>query len=883
MNNNEHAQNIENERLSAEQNMELLSKLLNSNKSGKNNEFEAAKNGFYAVLEKDFKEKLRTSILSIHNDVYYNIKEIIDDLEIFSCFPALIGKTQVGIFSLDHENIGDFLSYATDQPTVQKILLNTSLPCLLCNETDDVRVTNDVENQISLTEKEYSDTNNALFQYGIDIRKILNSYSFKSAPSLNHIGMAYFPQNIQFDSPFTKYLINKLDHIIIITPQTITNEDQEIINKIRSVSEKQNISITFLRKTSDKNSWEQFTYDQNPDTVSNINILELLSDFNHPLDNTNISAQLELIYYKIIRFYEHKLNKNKNNLKLLTKDNVFNSSGETRKTLENISAALNERQSQINAEKGNIMQSCGNLLEKAKIYEDQLKVILYGMNPEPVTRINRSTQKCWSDLFLLLIDLNLPNKAKEYFSKLQTHDQPYLYIYRMILNDKTHLGISTSEICRLSQEKVNEFIAQAEIRLKEHLKLTENDCINLVRIISEPQTADEFYYRAAYLERTSNNNVKAEKYYRYALHSGKQEAGRCLYELVESQFHGIDIRSINPGDNEPEQVKDAIKALKSLSDEMIPEANFALGIIYQRNVEFSDLSNLYFKLAATQGHIESIKILAQKEYNKIKSNVNKSGIDNFKDYSDANKCIRIFEYVLSKENNNDDDIKEKIGNLYHFIKDDIRALEYWKQCTTKTAYYGCGMLYFIGQGSVERNFTEAKKYLKLAKSMGHEKAGKKYQELLEEIKSNKNQTNNSIKTDNYSSRIVKFNDKTESGGCFITSAVCKTLNKPDDCDELMTFRAYRDKQKNNHDIASLIEEYYRIAPQIVAKIDQEANAENIYRELWENDISKAYLYIKKGDFKTANSIYINMTVNLCHKYQIDFHPGILENIQNVLN
>ena len=58
------------------------------------------------------------------------------------------------------------------------------------------------------------------------------------------------------------------------------------------------------------------------------------------------------------------------------------------------------------------------------------------------------------------------------------------------------------------------------------------------------------------------------------------------------------------------------------------------------------------------------------------------------------------------------------------------------------------------------------------------------------------------------------------GLCFITTAVCQELGKPDDCAELTAFRAFRDGYlAAQPDGEALIREYYNIAPGIVTCIN----------------------------------------------------------------
>ncbi|WOC33257.1 MULTISPECIES: CFI-box-CTERM domain-containing protein [Caproicibacterium] len=70
-------------------------------------------------------------------------------------------------------------------------------------------------------------------------------------------------------------------------------------------------------------------------------------------------------------------------------------------------------------------------------------------------------------------------------------------------------------------------------------------------------------------------------------------------------------------------------------------------------------------------------------------------------------------------------------------------------------------------------------------------------------------------------------------GCYITTAVCQSLQKPDSCAELQTLRRFRDDWMRQQPGGSLlIQEYYTFAPSIVAAIDTAPNAAEIYRKLW---------------------------------------------------
>ena len=98
-----------------------------------------------------------------------------------------------------------------------------------------------------------------------------------------------------------------------------------------------------------------------------------------------------------------------------------------------------------------------------------------------------------------------------------------------------------------------------------------------------------------------------------------------------------------------------------------------------------------------------------------------------------------------------------------------------------------------------------------------------------------------------------------SGGCYITTAVCESLHKPDDCYELNAFRSFRDNWlKKQVDGESLIADYYEIAPLIVTKINNLPNATQIYKFIWQKYLNPCLKLIENGDNQTCKNLYVKM-------------------------
>ncbi len=102
-------------------------------------------------------------------------------------------------------------------------------------------------------------------------------------------------------------------------------------------------------------------------------------------------------------------------------------------------------------------------------------------------------------------------------------------------------------------------------------------------------------------------------------------------------------------------------------------------------------------------------------------------------------------------------------------------------------------------------------------------------------------------------------------GCFITTAACGAVGLADSCWELRTLRWFRDRQ-----LASLpgglveIENYYRIAPKIVATIAHQPDAVIIFLRLYWSLVVPCAILARLGLF------------NLCHRYYRSRVQGLTE-------
>lgn len=105
--------------------------------------------------------------------------------------------------------------------------------------------------------------------------------------------------------------------------------------------------------------------------------------------------------------------------------------------------------------------------------------------------------------------------------------------------------------------------------------------------------------------------------------------------------------------------------------------------------------------------------------------------------------------------------------------------------------------------------------------------------------------------------------------CFVTTAVCCGLQKPQDCREIMLMKQFRDGYfAGSEDGRSLTQEYYDIAPTIVKRIAKEADPEEKYRYLWNTYIKRCVDYLEKGQNEQCSRLYQSMMQELRAEYMV---------------
>jgi ArsR family metal-binding transcriptional regulator len=102
-----------------------------------------------------------------------------------------------------------------------------------------------------------------------------------------------------------------------------------------------------------------------------------------------------------------------------------------------------------------------------------------------------------------------------------------------------------------------------------------------------------------------------------------------------------------------------------------------------------------------------------------------------------------------------------------------------------------------------------------------------------------------------------------SSKCFITTAVCKALGRKDDCYELNAFRAFRDNWLlKQRDGKIIVDEYYRIAPKIIAAIDKVDKRNHVYINIWKTYLAECLNLIEAENYAECKTKYTEMVEEL---------------------
>lgn len=516
------------------------------------------------------------------------------------------------------------------------------------------------------------------------------------------------------------------------------------------------------------------------------------------------------------------------------------------------------RQSQLYADmKESVDQCIKAIWSQGKVLED----ILNNVEQNIFSCEEKNTSDCSQPLyheyhfsaqeecFILLLCAEEIEKAHMLYQEMRESGYQHAPILELYLAEKNKQELLNESLLYLgSYTGKNSFLLRAIVHFRRALHVNDEIAGAIMQSIPR-KNADEHYVYGMWL--LSNHGEKEEglKELRISLAMGDLRAGKALLEHWDND----------------------IKTLRFLSKYHIAEANYAMGksMIHSpsRDTQLKGWTEL--KIAAALGNMSAIEEIASKEYwfvvkaRQIKAKQRHAISEEEQDR--VNKAVDnakfLYQYLLQKNAASQKSIS-KYGELLYYDKDFINALYILKDCSEARAQLCCGRMYEYGDG-VAQDLAKAKTYYKKAADLGDKIALKKIKSVAEKIEKNKVKKQISSKAGYGKREEARSSTTTSSGWCFITTATCLALGKPDNCDELMAFRKFRDNYlANTPNGKTTIDEYYAIAPDIVCRIDKYENSNAIYNRIWEQYLQHAYACIISGDNEKAKILYTDMVKTL---------------------
>ena len=329
---------------------------------------------------------------------------------------------------------------------------------------------------------------------------------------------------------------------------------------------------------------------------------------------------------------------------------------------------------------------------------------------------------------------------------------------------------------------------------------------------------------------------KAAEYYRKAADQGYASA---QYNLGGCYYYGVGVEK---------DYREAVKWYRKGAEQGNFRAQNQLGFCYYNgHGVYKDYPKAveWYRKAADQGHAVAQNHLGQ-------CYIVGEGVE--KDYREA---VDLFQEAADKGLAQ---AQTSLGicyyNGYGVETDYKKAVEWYRQASAQGfswAQYNLGYCYYNGDG-IEKDLEKAIEWFQKAacQDKDDEKLQNAVRDRLAEIQKLK---------------MTQDTPKTNKSGCFITTAVCDSLHKGDDCYELTAFRRFRDDWlARQADGPALIEEYYDVAPKIVETINTKDNRNEIYQEILNDYLKPCLTLIERQELEACKSLYMEMVKKLQHRY-----------------
>lgn len=913
--------------------LELLSKLLNTEDNRSDNELQLELKKY---IEENLLPLLRKSSLPGISKYKQILDQLFADLEFANDYPELMSHKNIGIISwAEKKASASYLRGAFDSAVLDALLKPSAVPVVLSATTNDepriAAINTGVSNELTLDE--YNDSEK-LEHSEIDVTNFIDAYKLKAKDVKATV--TFFPAATRLDKAVVKKLLAVQDEIIILVDDTSADQSKLFKERLALVKRLAEQAQVYVLANNDENSrpWEignvkfvspkdqpeflttTFKQKQACQTAFVQPTIDYL--FSDLFTNYDVSIQkdnerLHGIGLDLIRVGDSSVLKAKRKelsdrvAKLENEQTDFEECyQQLRKLAEKVddsnrftelfnSYGLNVdeqrlllRYFSLDRQAGLSKKEIEKLQQKFKEAEDTnadfkncyqaMLILAREVNDSKLSSIKRR-QAIYTNLWSSLKEDNISDEVMDLIAQLKAANDLNALIFELMVDKINDYVLSPSKLNKLLKYPDTELVRKAKIILASELSLTRDQCSELAAKLDKVETGAEYYYLSYQFE-----GKEAIDYLKEAFKLGDERATDELLKLAQKSSDET--------------------LLKYLSQRQVPAASYQLG--KAREESAPGRAENYYRIAASWGdtlaiykllEIEFAEIWHEDEVEIVKVNF---GPLYLKQYSTKkvlsekpikvdgqtiqtiDNIINLCDYLLNlddKRGFSSSRISYIMGCAYLLKKDQRRALKCFEKSRQTAAYYYRGKIYMNNEGAVSQDLNLAKKYFTQAKNKGYvlAKVGlKQVDDLIRQEDEKRAKLEEAMESDTGYAAEHHTVDK----GCFITTATCMSLNKGDDCEELMAMRRYRDMSTvKNPLIAELVREYYRIAPVIVKRIDARPEKAQIYQQLWDKYISKTYACIKREDYDNATKLYVSMVADLSEEYGVKLRKEAVKNIR----
>lgn len=702
---------------------------------------------------------------------------------------------------------------------------------------------------VGLNNEEYKLITGELYKNNIEVRKLIKCFVVYTPYKYEHVAFFLLPQYMEKTNDVYEQLMD------LYGTEYVYIDSEGIWEKvIRKVPQKK-LAVILAENMNNFASTGKIADDTKiyrHSEFSELCEVENRLTINHYVESLVLNAILDADV-----FYTREIEMVSKTIEQLTKDSLMLEEGRIKSQVASYKNKLLTEMDQLQRGKVSFLRAKKELLEIAKEYENSFsKSLMYDLPKE--VNANKYIENLLEILFKYVKAENREG-SEQVLLKLRRANYSYLEACEAYCNYMFGQEVPGKKL-QFIQSCPNERweISKIKVALCKQLNYKYDDLKLIVGFIGNHlDNGAEFFFMGKRL--VDKKEIReAREYFESALYEDYPKAGHELISLAKKYPDcGIDI--------------------EELAENLVPEANYFVGCqnLFGDGKYKKGIVNI--KMAASKEYIEAVVIVADMLFGECK-HISWQEMRKDTNIYKVNNVIRLYEFLEKKNKDNANSEKIyllRIGLMYCKLNEYSRAYGYLKNIIEPEAQYECAKMYQYGNG-VARDLKTALKHYEQIKGEYKDSAIQLAKVRRQIAEANQPKERSYTPTKSYSSS--SHTSSSSSSYCFITTAACFALSAERNCEELNQLRWFRDMHILGHgqDGKELVDEYYRIGPNVVKNIDTDWNPFAVYEELWEDYILPSCKYIKEQMWNKALHIYIEMVKHMCEKYSVPVMAHIKE-------